>query len=340
MAARFTRIAFAFVIAIAIAGCSENGVSSSYSVAHSRAPVPDPAHLLSIWPNPTIERSHDFLANPGATGTFIYECSENVNTCRWYRKGHNVVAGTITSGLSRPFNIGVGPTFGYIYIANADASNVLEYPPNSSSLYRKFNDAGEFPIDVAVDSQQNVYVANASTTSSGPGSVTIFNKSGGLIRTLHDPRVSTGVSISVDESHNVVFCFFNTSGGNECDNFPNAKGKGNLDLAYYFDSLAGSSVDNAEHIVLIDPVAKVAVTYKGASNCGVMTLGSAAEPYMMALDRSNATLYVSDLGSASLIAYPFSDCRNGVANPSFAYNAGIGSSEEVSGVAITPGVVP
>ncbi len=103
---------------------------------------------------------------------------------------------------------------------------------------------------------------------------------------------------------------------------------------------ARSSVDNAEHIVLIDPIAKAAVTYNGASNCGVMTLGSAAEPYMMALDRSNATLYVSDLAIASVIAYPFSDCHNGSANPSFTYNAGIGSSEEVIGVAITPGVVP
>jgi hypothetical protein len=327
MATRFTRIAFAFVVATAIAGCSENGLSSSYPVARSQAP------------KPTIERSHDFVANPGATGTFIYECSENANACRWYKKGHNVVAGAITSGLSRPLGIGVGPSFGYVYIANFAASNVLAYPPNSSSLYRTFNDAGEFPIDVAVDSQQNVYVANYSTTSSGPGSVTIFNKSGGLIRTLHDPRVSQGISISVDESHNVVFCFGNTGGSAECDNFPNAKGKGNPDLAYS-GFVAGSSVDNAEHTVLIDPAAKVAVTFNGASSCGIMTLGAAAEPYMMALDRSNATLYVADLGNAAVLAYPFSDCRNGFSGPSFAYNAGIGSGEEVSGVAITPGVVP
>jgi len=327
MATRFTRIAFAFVVATVIAGCSENGVSSSYPVARSQAP------------NSTVERGHDFVANPGATGTFIYECSANANACRWYQKGHNVVAGTITSGLSTPLGIGVGPAHGFVYIANAADSNVLEYPPNSSTLAKTFNDAGEFPIDVAVDSQQNVYVANSSTTSSGPGSVTIFNQSGGLIRTLHDPRVATGTSISVDESHNVVFCFVNNSSEAECDNFPNAKGKGNLDLTFTGPP-GGNSLDNAEHIVVISPPAKAAVTFIGGTSCGVMTLGRAADPHMMALDRSNATLYVADPGNAVILAYPFSDCHNGAVTPSKFYNAGIGAGELVSGVAVTPGVVP
>jgi hypothetical protein len=327
MATSFIRIAFAFVVATAIAGCSEDGISSSYSVARSQAP------------KPTIERSHDFVANPGATGTFIYECSPGVNTCRWYQKGHNVVAGTITSGLSAPVGIGVGPSHGFVYIANAGDSNVLEYPPNSSSLAKTFNDAGEFPIDVAVDSQQNVYVANSSTTSSGPGSVTIFNQSGGLLRTLHDPRVFTGISVSVDESHDVVFCFFNNSGDAECDNFPNAKGKGNLDLTFSGPP-GGNSLDIAEHNVVIVQAATAAVTFSAGAVCGFMSLLSAMNPFMMALDRSNATLYVADRGNDAVIAYPYTDCQNGPVHPSRVYNAGIGPGEAVSGVAITPGVVP
>ena len=322
MSTRFTRIAFAFVAATAIAGCSENGLSSSYPVARSQVPV-----------------RHDFVANPGATGTFIYECSANANACRWYQKGHNVVAGMITSGLSTPLGIGVGPAHGFVYIANAGANNILEYPPNSSSLAKTFNDVGQVPNDVAVDSQQNVYVANSSTTSSGPGSVTIFNQSGAVIRTLHDPRVFTGISVSVDESHNVVFCFVNNSGEAECDSFPNAKGKGNLDLTFTAPP-GGNSVDNAEHIVVISPPAKAAVTFIGGSGCGVMSLGRAANPQMMALDRSNATLYVADPGNEAILAYPFSDCHNGAVAPSKFYNAGIGAGEFVSGVAITPGVVP
>ena len=322
MATRFARIAFAFVIAIPIAGCSVSGGPSVGSISR-----------------PAIASRQDFVANPGATGTFIYECSENVNTCRWYQKGHNVVAGTIASGLSRPLGIGVGPSHGFVYIANSGDSDVLEYPPNSTSLANTFNDAGELPIDVAVDSQQNVYVANEATTTGGPGSVTVFNQSGGLIRTLHDPRVGAGFSVSVDENHNVVFCFSNTSGGAECDNFPNAKGKGNLDFTFA-GSLGGSSVDNAEHTVIISPPAIAAVTYIGNAPCGVMTLGGTASPFMMALDRSNATLYVADSANAAIFAYPFTDCQSGTVPPSKLYNAGIGSGEEVSGVAVTPGVVP
>ena len=294
--------------------------------------------MLGIWRGGPPARGASFVVDPSATGQFVYGCASAANACVWFPKGHNRIAGEIT-GLNDPQGIGVNPANGDVYIANTGGSDIKVYAPNSTTLVADYQDPGQFPVDVAVDTRGNFFVANIFTTSGSPGSVTVYDSSGNLKRTLTDPNVSGGISVAVDEFRLLTFCFNNTSGEGECDDFKFARDPGTVH-ARGWGFTGGSSYDAAEHLVVIDQLAASALGFIGIAKCGSLTLNGVGDPVMMALDAGNRTLYTGDAENGGILAYPFTDCGNAAVSPSKIYNKGLGASSLVIGAAVTPGVHP
>src|SRR5215471_5701394 len=123
--------------------------------------------------NPVLSNPPGFAqSRPAATQTLIYACEFTANTCVWYVRGINRVAGSIT-GLSLPSGVGVDSA-GNVYIANFGAQNVPVYAKGSTTLLRTLDDSGHLPIDVKVASDGTVFVANNQDVNSATGSVSVY----------------------------------------------------------------------------------------------------------------------------------------------------------------------
>jgi len=272
----------------------------------------------------------DFVLHPGVKATYIYGCGEFA--CVWYAKGHNKKVGEIT-GFSNVEGISVSPVNGDVYIADFDGQ-IFVYAPNSTTLIADYPDPIRNPIDVAVDSAGNFYVANVGYRGIKP-SVAVFNPSGTLIRTLHDPSVVYPVSVAIDEHKLLLLCFENTNEVGECDEFPNARGHG-VQVALGFGFPGGSAFDAAEHFVVIDPHNANADSFSGSTMCGKYDFEEMGEPSWMAFSRSDGVLYTSNAAIPGITAHPYIDCGSGVLQQTFAYNDGLGPQGFLRGVAVTP----
>ena len=335
--------------AAAFAGCSSNGTTARLmpqipaiarqSVVRTHIPLVLPGRLMNAFKPGVAYTSGSWGQTvPDSVTTYLYECSFNTSVCRFYKKGHNAVAGLI-AGLFFPQGIGVSPLNGDVYIADTGGEDVQVYAPGSITLVQDIPDEGEIPVDVAVDAQGDIYVANIFSQSGAPGTVSVFDASGTLLRTLTDPNVSEAISVSIDEHRLLSFCFINLSGFGECDLFPHAKGHG-IPAESGWGFSGGNSFDNAEHTVVIDQAGDAALTFSSGTECGSLALTGAGDPVMAALSRDNALLAVGDAVDNDLATYPYSDCANGSASPAKVYNRGITGSDLVVGAGITPGVRP
>jgi len=311
------------------------------SVVAHHVPVVLPARELSVWHGGAPYQGKSFVRDPHSPliTNYVYDCSYGTSVCRWYVKHHNVVAGTL-SGLANPQGIGVNPLSGNVYVADTGAFETLEYAPNSTTVVGTFSDPNQYPVDAAVDSQGNVYVANIFSTAGAAGSVDVFNSSGTLLRNLTDPNVSEGISVGIDEHHMLTFCFNNTAGVGECDNFAHANGHGVLAESGWGFS-GGSSYNINEHTVVLDQLADSALTYSSGTLCGTIHFASAGDDVMMGLSRSNGFLVEGDASNNNVGQYAYADCTNNSSeSPQFTYNAGITPSDLVIGANVTPGVRP
>jgi hypothetical protein len=300
------------------------------------APQAFPNHALDIWDEPSQETGQSFVLFPKVTGPFVYGCGGHV--CVWYAKGHNKLIGEIAR-FSDAQGVGVSPVNGDIFVADDGRSEIKVYPPNSTALVGRFPDPGQFPVDVAVDRAGDVFVANAIDKNSGPGSVTVYDSSGRILRTLHDPNAFVGASVAVDEHNLLLFCFNTRSGQGECDEFPNGRGHGQP-TALGIGFAGGSAFDAAEHFIVIDEVNALADTFAGSTLCGSYALAGSNVPVMIAFDRSRHILYNTNAGVHGIAAYPYSDCGSGKIRPTIVYDDGLGSRMYMTGTAVTPSAGP
>lgn len=68
---------------------------------------------------------------------------------------------------------GVGESSGSLWIANTNASDILALD-SSGKLTRRLRDPGEFPVNVALTSKKQLYIANIFTKSFGAGDVAYY----------------------------------------------------------------------------------------------------------------------------------------------------------------------
>jgi hypothetical protein len=315
-----------------MAGCA--AIAQPKAFMHAPLGLPSPA--LGIWNEPSQLSGLSFVRFPKATGPFVYGCGFHV--CVWYAKGHNKLVGEI-SGFSDAQGVGVSPVNGDIFVADDGRSDIKEYAPDSTMLVHRYLDPGQFPVDAAVDRAGNVFVANSVDQNSGPGSVTVYDSSGTILRTLHDPNAFVGRSVAVDEHDLLVFCYNTRSGEGECDEFPHGRGPG-VPTAHGIGFAGGTAFDAAEHFVVIDEVNAVADTFAGSTLCGSYALADSNVPVMIAFDRSSRVLYNANTAVRGIAAYPYSDCGSGTIRPTIVYDDGLGQHMSMTGTAVTPSAGP
>lgn len=333
---------------IAVAGCSAGSagviaqsptVVGDQSVIRAHELPLDPMRVMNAWSG---ERSsslpgHSFVANPNAAGPFIYGCAYFEDACFWFVKGEHAVAGEI-AGLNGPHGIGVDPRTGNVYIANTNGSDIKEYPPNSATMIADYQDPGEAPNDVAVDPDGGFFVSNMdSIDGKAPGSVSVFDASGVLLRTMQDATAYVGVSISIDEHDLLAFCFYTTHYIGECDDFVGGKEPAVKQASGWGQFSGGAAFDAADHLVLANMGPKALTTFEGSQTCGNAPLGGVGDPFTLAFDRDSRLVYVADIGNGNILEYPYTDCANGLLHLRMKYAAGL-RGEELDGVAVTPGL--
>lgn len=272
-----------------------------------------------------------FVLNPNATGEFVYGCGGKA--CVWYAVGQNKIVGRIW-GFSDAQGVGANPKNGDVYVTDDGTSTISVYAPNSKSLIDTISDPGQFPVGVAVDEAGNVFVANALDENGGPGSVTVFNASGKILRTLRDPNAVVGRSVAIGGHDLLLFCFNNQSGEGECDEFPDGRGHGKA-TALGIGYAGGSAFDAANHFVVIDEVNAVADTFAGSKRCGSYSLAGSNVPIMAAFGRSSRILYTTNTATHGIAAYTYSDCGSGTIHPKIVHNKGLGRYIYLNGVAVT-----
>lgn len=350
---RFTFVAFvAFVafIAAVLTGCASSSVTPSSlapnqpgmapAVAIGQVPVRVPASMLSIWRSAPsgAPALHSFVADPNVRAQLIYGCALERHSCVWFVKGHERVMGTIT-GVGTPNGIGVDPRNGDVLIADTGDQEILVYPPDSTTQIEKIVDTNQFVVDIAVDGRGNIYAASLFDSSGNPGSVQVFDSTGKFVRNLTDANVSEGFSVSVDEHRDVSFCFNNTRGVGECDDFLGARMPA-VERSNGWGFTGGNTFDIDEHLSVVDQLGPSLLSFRGSTQCGSATLGGTGDPIGIALDRINRLLYVADSSTGLIDAYRFTDCASGTLTAVKTYGQGIGAGALLGAVAVTPGVRP
>lgn len=87
----------------------------------------------------------------------LYVTNTASNTVTVYRIGKKTAAKTYSSGLNGPDGIVVG-TDGTVYVANLNTNDVVAYAKGSMTPTSTYSDL-DFPIGVALDAQNNLYVS-------------------------------------------------------------------------------------------------------------------------------------------------------------------------------------
>jgi hypothetical protein len=172
-----------------LAGCSGGAPrlspATEFPLAGTRLPaapelMPAPSVLLSRR-MPVVSRHAQYPSwrSDDAVAPEIYVVDLDSNAVKIYSAlGSHGLKGTIT-GLAAPQGIGVD-SLGNLYVANTSAQNVLVYKPGATSPFLTLDDAGNFPVAVAVTLTGVVIVANicsgGGSQCTGNGSIYGYKK--------------------------------------------------------------------------------------------------------------------------------------------------------------------
>jgi hypothetical protein len=118
--------------------------------------------------------------------------------------------GAITgSEISQPQGIDTD-RFGNLFVANEGDSNILKFKPPYTGAPVKINDPGQFPIDVATDCGNRIWVTNIIGKTGNPGSLTAYTLTGkNPLHTYTDPNASREYFVTCDPTGNVFTSFLN-----------------------------------------------------------------------------------------------------------------------------------
>lgn len=194
--ARCAPAVLGIAIAALAAGCGPNLTSGPSFPSSSRAVAVPAVHGYG---NDSVISSQ-----PSANEISFYARNKNGVTLK-YRK-------SLTSGLSAPMGMVTTPDR-RLYVANSGDSNVLVYRAarnGPQGPIASLHDDGEVPVNVdAATGRRLVAVSNASTTSGGAGSVSIFVKQ--KARPARKLRYGSdslqGEGIAIDSNGNCYWSF-------------------------------------------------------------------------------------------------------------------------------------
>ncbi len=207
---------------------------------------------------------------------------------------------------------------GDLYVADLNNSRVQIYAAGLASPPSTLSDPGQQPADV--DSFANgayLAVTNYSTTTGGPGSVSIF-KGSTLQRSIAYSNLQEALFCAFDGKGNLYVDGLDANGNSVIGEVPHATSGGStfeqLTTTNTFGEATGIQVTTAgSQIVIEDAVNKAIYTYNAPSGGSLGTptqttpLGSSEIPWTFAFTKNMADLYTADNsldGNAFGYAYP------------------------------------
>ena len=269
-------------------------VSLLYGCANSAAPsIPsssvDVTRLSHQEPNGSIFGKWMYLAQLYGEDLLVYRRMKFTLT----------LVETLTQGVSSPQGT-MATVNGWWYVANGGASNVLVYQSKREGPQRRkdmtLNDPGQFPANVYVTPDRRlVAVSNASSSSSGAGSVSVYlDRQRNPARTLtygSDPVQGTGIGIY---RRNCYWAFNDpkTRSGTIVD-FSRCQGSG-TPIVSSIANAAGITFDQQGNLYYIDQPVGI-YKCKKTAHCSVFSTGFDL-PVNLNFDKKDSTLWVADAG--------------------------------------------
>jgi hypothetical protein len=232
------------------------------------------------------------------SGGAVYVCQNQKNQCGVYSPQAKLLR--MITGLKDPQGQAVDPS-GNWYIANTEASNVPVYAQKGATLVETLSDAGENPVDVAVESGE-VAVANVYSTgrSSGPGRVSVYV--GGVTApsyNLADSNAYQGVGVAYDGAGNCYWSYDSTKGAGEIDQFTGcASGAQPVNLGISASVAGGIKFDLQGNLWYVDQAVGL---YKcqGTTSCSLVAKGF-SDPTYFSFSHGDKAFYIADFGKAQV----------------------------------------
>jgi hypothetical protein len=244
----------------------------------------------------------------GCSTRVVYAASYN-NTVQVFneaspRKG---ACGSIT-GLSNPQGLFVDAS-GDLWVVNQGPKQVLEFAPGGSTPILTLADSSGYPVDVAVDNRSGtVYVSNFFQNGSAPGVIEVYPKGAtSPTSTLSDPNMEYAFYDAVDDQGNLYVTYL--EGGNfapgQVDEWIGGTGSP-TNLGITLKAPGGISTTRSGALLICD---------QSAPACGEFAPGSTimtnlfatkeADPFAIALSRTEKRAYVEDPSSADFYVYKY-----------------------------------
>lgn len=226
---------------------------------------------------------------------------------------------------------------GELYIADSGKAAVFKYAPLFKSLLATYEDYDQVPLDVAVDAKRNLLaVSNASTTSGGGGSVSVYAH-GSLTptATLEDPKApgAQGFAIAIDGKGDCFWSLHDPSSGlSRIDEFAGCAGSPRK-IVSGTDSLAGMALDKTNDLFYVDDTARAIFRCKGTAHCSVLAMYF-SKPLIVNFDRQGRFIWLDDVGVLEGPLIESLDPKSGAVVSSFRAGS---TTDPPFGVAHAPG---
>jgi hypothetical protein len=340
--------AFGAAAAIAaLAGCSGGtsavnpiaGTQSGHQVSPmSMSHVPSlmsPAKLALIHPS-TVQPKGWMSKDVGGSGLALLYVSQfytsDIQVYRQTGTGQSPV-GTIVNGVINPQGMTVTAN-GDLYVANTGANNILVFKKGHLNPYRTLSDSGQYPVDVAVDTDGTVYASNIFDTNAIAGSVSVYAP--GANSPTANYAVPNNLKVLFDALNDsstlyVNYIDLNTGLGAMVKFYPGSGTAHSTAVTTGFPG--GLQFDNTQDLLGLDQLGPYAGIYELPAGSPSFTFASDnGDPLGVALVRNERHVYVSDavFGVVHEYTYPGGVEVNTI-------SSGLGSSSPPFGVAADAG---
>ncbi len=154
----------------------------------------------------TVHTNHrpSWMSPAAKASSLLYVTDSGTNTVLTYSYPALQPIGTLT-GFNNPQGECVDKA-GDVWIANTEASQVVEYAHGGTTPIATLSDPGQYPVGCAVDpGSGNLAVSNIYSTSGPPGSVSIFKHAAGTPSVYTPPGFSNVYFLGYDSKGTLYF---------------------------------------------------------------------------------------------------------------------------------------
>jgi len=336
--------------AIALAGCSGGSTSVSPSMGTGLQSVvqhpvdfqlPHTGNFLTVKGLTELGSRVPYVApNTGCgTGALMYASQFYTSAVQIYKQAGSAQSpcATITTNILEPQGMVVDSKHN-VWIANTGDSNVVMLAKGGTTIKKTLADTGEYPVDVSVDSNGNVFATNIVTTASGPGSVSEWVGGKGTPKNLVvDKGNATVYLCALDANHNLYVGYRdNTTLLGAVVEFVGGKGTGKI-LKIKFSGTSGQypgglEFDSTQDLVDNDQLGPTTNIFELPNGNPQKSFTDPGDPLALALTGTGKDIYITDSSGGAVYEYTY---------PGFTLKdtitSGLSSSSPPFGLAADPG---